>query len=710
MSYKDNQYNSFLTTSYDNEHQQTFEQQQLQQQRQEQQEQEQDSLQLHTQQDQRFQKRKTMQNNNQQTRLYQPTPLQQSQPITIETTPTSNSQHYKHTSASRCPQTQDDNQSVTSNSTEPHQSPNSMQLLNNKIDFEPQQSNSQQQQYNVKLEDNSCFAYNPTPGSESLLKIGQQNNLDDGSHNHRCSDFPVDFDFGLNPSFPQYMTNGRAKALSLPSSTSISNEYNASNLIYPELPSNTEYVDDTNVASFGNATTDAATIINYNQLETDLPMQGNEFQQQNFMGNGTLLFRPIGMVRHSYESTMVENNGMMGGPQQQPQSQPQQQSLQSQSSQRVSPRTPLGSPLTVQTTPANNSICSQMNGELMTSIDATMTSINNGTQQPGDLSSNGSLDEDSNNSFQAHTPIGGLNMSNSSVSSASVLSSVQPNGIATMTKSRLQNFRPRSKSPSLSPLTNELKQLPTTPSAQPPVSRTTSINRQKRRKLPKSNGSGIVVKQEADTMESSSLSFMPSQVTPDPTPAASTTTSSSFATALATSTASNASILRRSHSGRPRVKSAHNVIEQRYRNKINNKFNALQESVPALKVLLLRKLQEKQRLRLQRQNGELYDPTTYNGEGAGAPGEDSLSDNDDMNSTYDGIDMSILDDKEIENIDLEGLEPARKLNKGTILAKSIEYIKFLELKNERLKSDHEALLNKAKMLGVNFDDGDSNMG
>ena len=68
------------------------------------------------------------------------------------------------------------------------------------------------------------------------------------------------------------------------------------------------------------------------------------------------------------------------------------------------------------------------------------------------------------------------------------------------------------------------------------------------------------------------------------------------------------------------------------------------------------------------------------------------------------MDLLILDDKEIEQIDLEGLEPARKLNKGTILAKSIEYIKFLESKNDKLKQDNEALLEKAKMLGVDFDE------
>lgn len=129
--------------------------------------------------------------------------------------------------------------------------------------------------------------------------------------------------------------------------------------------------------------------------------------------------------------------------------------------------------------------------------------------------------------------------------------------------------------------------------------------------------------------------------------------------------------------------------------------------MPTLKVLLLRKLQEKQRLRIQRQNGDLED-SSYTGGGTG--GEESLSDNEDLNN-FEGIDLLILDDKEIESIDLEGLEPARKLNKGTILAKSIEYIKFLESKNDKLKQDHESLLNKAKTMGINIEkEGDSNMG
>ena len=61
-------------------------------------------------------------------------------------------------------------------------------------------------------------------------------------------------------------------------------------------------------------------------------------------------------------------------------------------------------------------------------------------------------------------------------------------------------------------------------------------------------------------------------------------------------------------------------------------------------------------------------------------------------------------EEEEEVTDLEGLEPARKLNKGTILAKSIEYIKFLEMKNERMKQEHDELVLKARMLGLVIDE------
>lgn len=128
--------------------------------------------------------------------------------------------------------------------------------------------------------------------------------------------------------------------------------------------------------------------------------------------------------------------------------------------------------------------------------------------------------------------------------------------------------------------------------------------------------------------------------------------------------------------GRPRVKSAHNVIEQRYRNKINDKFKALQDSVPTLRIVTARKQKR-------------------------AASTASAHDDDfDSEHSDDDIGYSCGDN---ELVDLEGLEPARKLNKGTILSKSIEYIKFLELKNDRMFQEHQQLLTKAKMMGLDID-------
>lgn len=93
------------------------------------------------------------------------------------------------------------------------------------------------------------------------------------------------------------------------------------------------------------------------------------------------------------------------------------------------------------------------------------------------------------------------------------------------------------------------------------------------------------------------------------------------------------------------AKSNHNIIEQRYRNKINTKFQVLQNLVPSLRYLTNKK----------------------------------------------GKKNNIIED-------LEGLEPARKLNKGTILSKSIEYIEFLESKNQTLKQENQYLKQEIENL------------
>lgn len=120
---------------------------------------------------------------------------------------------------------------------------------------------------------------------------------------------------------------------------------------------------------------------------------------------------------------------------------------------------------------------------------------------------------------------------------------------------------------------------------------------------------------------------------------------------------------------RPRTKSAHNVIEQRYRNKINDKFTVLQNTVPSLRVA-------KRKLK-----------------GLASP---------DFKQDYE--EDPIDDYSGSEDEDLEGLEPAKKLNKGTILMKSIEYIKFLEMKNNSMLNENEQLLLKARLLGIPVDE------
>jgi len=85
----------------------------------------------------------------------------------------------------------------------------------------------------------------------------------------------------------------------------------------------------------------------------------------------------------------------------------------------------------------------------------------------------------------------------------------------------------------------------------------------------------------------------------------------------------------------PIKKTAHNMIEKRYRTNLNDKIAALRDSVPSLRVM-------------------------------------SRSGNNEED-----------DDAE----DLEGLTPAHKLNKATVLSKATEYIRHLEKRNKRLTEE-----------------------
>lgn len=92
----------------------------------------------------------------------------------------------------------------------------------------------------------------------------------------------------------------------------------------------------------------------------------------------------------------------------------------------------------------------------------------------------------------------------------------------------------------------------------------------------------------------------------------------------------------------PAKKRAHNVIEKRYRANLNEKIAELRDSVPSLRA-------------------------SKNASG------------------------NLLDDD-----DGEGVTPANKLNKASILSKATEYIRHLEIRNKRLEDENMALKNRLR--------------
>ncbi|CAK7211145.1 Clr6 histone deacetylase associated PHD protein-2 Cph2 [Sporothrix curviconia] len=87
----------------------------------------------------------------------------------------------------------------------------------------------------------------------------------------------------------------------------------------------------------------------------------------------------------------------------------------------------------------------------------------------------------------------------------------------------------------------------------------------------------------------------------------------------------------------PIKKTAHNMIEKRYRTNLNDKIAALRDSVPSLRIM-----------------------------SKSARGEDTTEDRE----------------------ELHGLTPAHKLNKATVLSKATEYIRHLEKRNTRLQDEN----------------------
>ncbi|KAI1374488.1 hypothetical protein F4677DRAFT_455475 [Hypoxylon crocopeplum] len=93
-------------------------------------------------------------------------------------------------------------------------------------------------------------------------------------------------------------------------------------------------------------------------------------------------------------------------------------------------------------------------------------------------------------------------------------------------------------------------------------------------------------------------------------------------------------------SHQPVKKTAHNMIEKRYRTNLNDKIAALRDSVPSLRIM-----------------------------SKSARGEDTTEDRE----------------------ELHGLTPAHKLNKATVLSKATEYIRHLEKRNLRLIDENSAM-------------------
>ncbi|WYZ37949.1 hypothetical protein EsH8_II_001455 [Colletotrichum jinshuiense] len=90
----------------------------------------------------------------------------------------------------------------------------------------------------------------------------------------------------------------------------------------------------------------------------------------------------------------------------------------------------------------------------------------------------------------------------------------------------------------------------------------------------------------------------------------------------------------------PVKKTAHNMIEKRYRTNLNDKIAALRDSVPSLRIMT-----------------------------KSARGEDTTEDRE----------------------ELHGLTPAHKLNKATVLSKATEYIRHLEKRNNRLCDENNTM-------------------
>ncbi|KAJ2855220.1 hypothetical protein J3B02_002281 [Coemansia erecta] len=119
-------------------------------------------------------------------------------------------------------------------------------------------------------------------------------------------------------------------------------------------------------------------------------------------------------------------------------------------------------------------------------------------------------------------------------------------------------------------------------------------------------------------------------------------------------------------------KVAHNAIERRYRNNINDRICDLRNSVPAL-----------QHVRPKRRS---HAASSYARDTGDSSNEDDDDDDDNDN------------DNEVGSNQVDGVEAATKLNKATILGKSTEYIYYLRRTNDLLKRESTYLQDIIRVL------------
>jgi len=125
-------------------------------------------------------------------------------------------------------------------------------------------------------------------------------------------------------------------------------------------------------------------------------------------------------------------------------------------------------------------------------------------------------------------------------------------------------------------------------------------------------------------------------------------------------------------------KTAHNMIEKRYRTNLNDKIAALRDSVPALRVMVHRL-----------EHG-----------GSGSSGDEAEAEDDDAAGLGTAFAPRGGRRAELDDEDLSGLSPAHKLNKATILSKATEYITHLERRNRSLAKENAALKGRVEGLEV----------